>query len=153
MSGIDTKVAAASTPTSLQGASAAAALDAAGIKARFEEAAETLRALPLRARDRPQARLTRWPDVVHQAMLAYGWTAMRVRPPAPSPGAIDRLDETLSWLWALADDERRLVMARAFRLPWRRIEDLDGRSDRTLRTAHARALDVIAARLRCGDTP
>jgi hypothetical protein len=117
------------------------------IKARFEEAALALRALPLNARDRPQARLSRWPDVVHQAMLAYGWTEARVRPPAPSPAAIDRLDETLSWLWPLADDERRLVMARAFRLPWRRIEDLDGRSERTLRNVHARVLSAVVARL------
>jgi len=117
------------------------------IKARFEEAAGTLRALRLGARDRPQARLARWPDVVHQAMLAYGWSETRVRPPAPAPEAIDRLDETLAWLWPMADDERRLVMARAFRLPWRRIEDMDGRSERTLRTVHARALDAIAKRL------
>lgn len=115
------------------------------IKARFEEAAETLRALRLTARDRPSATLARWPDVVHQAMLAYGWAGARFRPPAPSPEAIDRLDETLSWLWPLADDERRLVMARAFRLPWRRLEDLDGRSERTLRAIHVRLLHRIAA--------
>jgi hypothetical protein len=116
------------------------------VKRRFEEAADTLRALRLTARDRPSARLARWPDVVHQAILAYGWSATRVRPPAPPPDAIDRLDETLGWLWPLADDERRLVMARAFRLPWRRIEDMDGRSERTLRNVHARVLKEIAAR-------
>jgi hypothetical protein len=115
------------------------------IKARFEEAAETLRALRLTTRDRPSATLARWPDVVHQAMLAYGWTGARARPPAPPPDAIDRLDRTLTWLWPLADDERRIVMARAFRLPWRRIEDLDGRSERTLRAIHARVLLRIAA--------
>lgn len=125
---------------------ATAPMTATGVKARFEEAAETMRALRLGSRDRPQARLlARWPDVVHQAMLAYGWTGAKVRPPAPSPAAIDRLDETLAWLWPLADDERRLVMARAFRLPWRRIEDLDGRSERTLRKVHATALEKIAA--------
>jgi hypothetical protein len=115
------------------------------IKARFEEAADTLRALRLTTRDRPSTTLTRWPDVVHQAMLAYGWTATRTRPPAPSPDAIDRLDRTLGWLWPLADDERRIVMARAFRLPWRRLEDLDGRSERTLRAVHTRLLHRIAA--------
>lgn len=131
----------AGTPGRMPGA----ALTAGDVKARFEEAATTLRALRLGARDRPQATLARWPDVVHQAMLAYGWSAARVRPPAPPPAAIDRLDETLSWLWPLAADERRLVMARAFRLPWRRIEDLDGRSERTLRNVHARVLRAISA--------
>jgi hypothetical protein len=123
----------------------AAALTATDIKGRFEEAADTLRALRVGARDRPGTRLTRWPDIVHQAILAYGWSGARVRPPAPSPEAIDRLDITLSWLWPLADEERRLVMARAFRIPWRRIEDLDGRSERTLRTIHAKVLERIAA--------
>jgi hypothetical protein len=117
------------------------------VKARFEEAADTLRALRLGARDRPQAHLSHWPDVVHQAMLAYGWNASRMRPPAPAPEAIDRLDETLAWLWPLAEDERRLIMARAFRLPWRRIEDLDGRAERTLRNVHGRVLSAIAMRL------
>jgi hypothetical protein len=118
---------------------------ATDIKARFEETADTLRALRLNGRDRPSTRLTHWPDIVHQAMLAYGWSGTKVRPPAPSPEAIDRLDVTLAWLWPLADDERRLVMARAFRIPWRRIEDLDGRSERTLRTVHGKVLERIAA--------
>jgi len=129
----------------------AQAVTAEQIRARFEEAAATLRGLRVGKRDRPEARLSRWPGIVHQAMLAYGWNDARMRPPAPSPEAIDRLDETLSWLWPLADDERRLVMARAFRLPWRRIEDLDGRSERTLRNLHARVLNAIA--LRAGNGP
>lgn len=126
---------------------ASSPLTADDVKRRFEEAAETLRALRLGARDRPMARLARWPDVVHQAMLAYGWSEARVRLPAPSPAAIDRLDETLLWLWPLADDERRLVMARAFRIPWPRIVELDGRSKPTLRTVHGRALAKIAVDL------
>jgi hypothetical protein len=121
-----------------------APLTADDVKRRFEEAAGVLRAVRLTARDRPQRLSARWPDVVHQAMLAYGWSEARVRPPRPSPAAIDRLDETLSWLWPLADDERRLVMARAFRIPWPRIADLDGRSKPTLRNAHGRALEKIA---------
>ncbi|MGE5537308.1 MAG: DUF6362 family protein [Gemmatimonas sp.] len=115
------------------------------VKARFEEAADTLRALRISPRDRPRPQLTVWPDVVHQAMLAYGWSDARVRPAAPSPDAIDRLDVTLTWLWPLDDGERRLVMARAFRLPWRRIEDLDGRSERTLRAIHRLVLTRIAS--------
>jgi Domain of unknown function (DUF6362) len=115
------------------------------IKARFEEAADTLRALRLGPRDKPSTRLTHWPDVVHQAILAYGWSAARVKPPAPSPEAIDRMDETLAWLWPLEDHERRLVMGRAFRLPWGRLAALDGRAARTLRYAHERILAGVAA--------
>ena len=120
------------------------------IKARFEEAADTLRALRLGPRDKPSTRHTHWPDVVHQAILAYGWSAARVRLPAPSPEAIYRLDETLAWLWPLAEDERRLVMGRAFRLPWGRLAGLEGRAARTLRYAHERILAGIAARVNAG---
>lgn len=35
-------------------------------------------------------------------------------------------------------------MARAFRIPWPRIAELDGRSERTLRTVHRRVLETIA---------
>ena len=125
-------------------------MNAAVIKARFEEAADTLRALRLGSRDKPSTRLTHWPDVVHQAILAYGWSAARVRLPAPAPEAIDRMDETRGWLWRLADDERRLVMGRAFRLPWGRLAELDGRAARTLRYAHERILKTIAARVSSG---
>lgn len=130
---------------------AVAAISAALVKARFAEAAETLRALRLSPRDKPSARLTHWPDVVHQAMLAYGWSAARVRLPAPAPDAIDRMDETLAWLWPLEDNERRLVMGRAFRLPWGRLAEMDGRAARTLRYAHERILAGIAARLNAGE--
>ena len=126
-------------------------MNAATIKTRFEEAADTLRALRLGPRDKPSTRLTHWPDVVHQAILAYGWSAARVRLPAPSPDAIDRMDETLGWLWPLTDDERRLVMGRAFRLPWGRLAGLDGRAARTLRYAHERVLKTIAARLNAAE--
>ena len=114
------------------------------VKARLAEAADTLRRLPSA---RIRARLTAWPDVVQSASTAYGYEAARTRPAAPTPEAISRMDETLAWLFWVENEGRRLLWARAMGVPWRRLEDLDGRSHVTLKRAHDRLLDEIARRL------
>ena len=119
------------------------------VKARLAEAADTLRRLPSA---RIRARLTAWPDVVQSAATAYGYEAARTRPAAPAPDAISRMDETLSWLFWIGNDEtgkagRRLLWARALGVPWRRLEDMDGRSHVTLKRVHDRLLGDIARRL------
>ncbi len=114
------------------------------VKARLAEAADTLRRLPSA---RIRARLTAWPDVVQSASTAYGYEAARTRPAAPTPEAISRMDETLGWLFWVENEGRRLLWARAMGVPWRRLEDLDGRSHVTLKRAHDRLLDEIARRL------
>ncbi len=119
--------------------------DEAGLRASLEEAAETLRRLPAGLR-RP--RLTSWPEVVRDsAGLLAPSSDRRVRPAAPTPGAIDRMDRTLLWLLACDDEARRLVWARACRVPWRRLEDLDGRSHVTLRKIVARGHGQILRHL------
>lgn len=111
----------------------------------LEEAAETLRRLPAGLR-RP--RLTSWPDVVRDSAGLLAPSAEgRARPAAPTPGAIDRMDRTLGWLLACDAEARRLVWARACRVPWRRLEDLDGRSHVTLRKIVARGHGQIRRHL------
>ena len=114
------------------------------VKARLAEAADTLRRLPSA---RIRAKLTAWPDVVQSASTAYGYEAAHTRPAAPSPEAISRMDETLAWLFWIETDGRRLLWARALGVPWRRLEDLDGRSHVTLKKLHDRLLGEIAQRL------
>jgi len=122
------------------------ASDEAGLRASLEEAAETLRRLPAGLR-RP--RLTSWPAVVRDsAGLLAPSSDRRTRPAAPTPGAIDRMDRALLWLLACDDEARRLVWARACRVPWRRLEDLDGRSHVTLRKIVARGHGQILQSLR-----
>lgn len=114
------------------------------VKARLAEAADTLRRLPSA---RIRAKLTAWPDVVQSAATAYGYEAAQTRPAAPSPEAISRMDETLGWLFWIENDGRRLLWARALGVPWRKLEDLDGRSHVTLKKLHDRLLGEIAQRL------
>lgn len=119
----------------------------ADIEARLEEAAKTLVALKLTIRDIPSRQLVRWPEVVQSALNAYGFTPQRPRVPAPQPAAIDRADETVQWLLWMTAEQRRVVWARACKVAWRKLEDLDGRSHTTLRKVRAAGLEAILARL------
>ena len=76
---------------------------------RLREAGDTVRRLP-----RPKGPAgygSGWPEVVRDAREAYGYTEAKVRPPAPSPGAIDRMDAVFDWFRFLADrpDEMRAM--------------------------------------------
>ncbi|MEE8124139.1 MAG: DUF6362 family protein [Alphaproteobacteria bacterium] len=117
------------------------------VRMRLEEAAETLKALRLSLRDVPSRRVTRWPDVVNDAVEAYGYGQAHVRPAAPSPAKISRADEAVQWLFWLSDEQRKIVWARACRITWRRLEDLDGRSHSALRKVFGAGIDVILKHL------
>ncbi len=121
--------------------------DRAAVKTRLEEAAETLRAMTLNCRDRPARVASGWPDVVRQSCEAYGYSEVRVRPPAPPPARISRADEAVTWLLWLTDAERRVSWARASGITWRRLEDIDGRSHVTLRKIQSSALECICKHL------
>ena len=109
----------------------------------LEEAADTLRRLP---KIYWKARLTYWPDVIKDAAASLEEPRKR-RPAAPSPQAIDRMDEVLTWLIPLSVEQRRLLWARACGVPWRHLADMDGRSHVTLRKIWQHTLQTIAERL------
>ncbi len=121
-----------------------AAPDLENTKTRLIEAADALRRLSMLG-IKPGGLRAQWPDVVHRVEEAYGWTAARMRPPRPSPAQITRMDEALRWLLWLDVDQRKVVWARCIGLSWRRIEDMDGRSIRTLQNLFAAALRCILA--------
>ena len=79
----------------------------AEIEARLEEAAKTLVALKLTIRDIPSRQMVRWPEVVRGSLDAFGFTPQRPRVAAPTPGAIDRADETVAWLLWMEAEQRR----------------------------------------------
>ena len=121
-------------------------MDDASLQAYLEDAAATLRALP---RDSLKAHLTSWPEVVRDSVsLLAASDRTRTRPPAPHPRAIDRMDEILSWLLACEEVERRILWARACKVPWRKLEALDGRSHTTLRQVAGRGLEKVRRHLR-----
>lgn len=103
----------------------------------LHEAAQTLKALP---RGVARAKLSSWPDVVRSVYEAYGYDTVTLRASPPSAAAISRLDNILAALLRLDAAERRLLWARACDIPWRRLEDMDGRSSVTLRKYYKNAL-------------
>ena len=98
-----------------------------------------------------------WPDVVRESFdqwVAYDRNAPpRLRLAAASIDAIGRLDETLGWLHWITDDQRKIVWGRACNLSWRRLEDMDGRCERTLKNRHQSAISVILQKLLKKDLP
>jgi hypothetical protein len=116
-------------------------------KARMTEAADALRRLSMHVL-KPSGLRAQWPDIVHRVEEAYGWSAERTRPARPTPAQITRMDEAIGWLLWLKEDERKVVWARATGMSWRRIEDMDGRSTRTLQNLFASALRRILSRRR-----
>ncbi len=121
--------------------------DAAAVKSRLEEAAETLKVMMLSSRDRPAGMGSGWPDIVQESCEVLGFSDVRVRPAAPPPARISRADEAVIWLLWLNDAERRVTWARASGITWRRLEDMDGRSHVTLRKILASALECICRHL------
>ena len=110
------------------------------VKAWIKEAADTLRRLP---KGYAKPRVTYWPDVVQTSIHSFGAARFENRLAAPSPRAIDRMERVLGWLFHCDDDARRIVWARACGVPWRRLEDIDGRSHVTLRKVADRGLRDI----------
>lgn len=129
----------------------------ADIIARLEEAGATLLAMRLSGGS-PASLKSAWPDVVHDASEAYGYTGEQVRPAFPASDAISRMDEALGWIPLIPPDRyvwRRVVGARALVSPrtarhlftWRRIGAVLGCEPRAVRYWHVQAIALIAASL------
>jgi len=114
------------------------------IEERLAQAAAILRRLPGAM---PRTQLTHWPAIIHSAAEAYGWNASQPRPIPPHPRDIQAMDQALEWLFWLGEGERKLVWARACRLPWRGLAAMDGRSHVTLRKVVQQAYQHIANQL------
>ena len=88
------------------------------VAARMEEAAETMKRLPMTGL-KPTGHVSSWPPILREFFEAYGWNDLEVRLGPPPADAISRMDETLQWLRWLDPDETRLVWLRAERVLWK----------------------------------
>lgn len=111
----------------------------------FIEAADTLKKMP---KDGIRNRLTYWPEVVRSSAEMFQMQQYARNTTAKaSPDAITRMDAVLTWLLPLDMEERRIILARACGVPWRKLEDMDGRSHTTLRKVQTLAFEKILKRL------
>ena len=108
---------------------------------RLVEAFDTLKRLPT-ARALPH--LVSWPDVVQETSRVFASHPKKI---PPSPAAIDRCEEVFGWLFRINRDARRLLWARAGRIPWRILAHEYGVSHMTLRKRHRESLKELAGTL------
>jgi hypothetical protein len=113
------------------------------VEERVLEAAEVLRKLPgLRS----QGYFSAWPDVLRSAreIARQEPKPMRV---LPSPQAISRMEEAITWSRFLEPEEAHLMWARADGMPWKHLCHRFGISRPTAHRRWEYALSVIAWRL------
>ena len=105
---------------------------------RLAEAADALERLPQGGVQGYTSRL-RWP---YEDAGRAG-----ARLPSPSPEAIDRMEQALTWLLWLEPEERRLVWLRAEGVPWKRVAHWLGIGRTTAWQRWTVALLKVATRL------
>lgn len=117
------------------------------VRARLAEAMAVLRRLPDDAASRPSTQLARWPDIVHDLAEAYGYG--RTRPvDRPTPAEIGRLDQTLPWLFLIANGQQRLaVIGVAMGLNLRVIARTFGCSHETVRQRERTGIAALVGAL------
>ncbi len=99
-------------------------------------AAQALKRLP--PERLPADTRSHWPAIIHDQRDAYGYeTATYSRLP-PTVEQVTALDKVCGWLWAIEPAQRRLVMARAGGMSWRRIMRQRRRSGDGIRHASLR---------------
>ena len=87
-------------------------MEMAQVITRLNEAASVLRQLPKGSRyEHPF--LASCPDYKSDPNTAYGYDDAKVKPPIPSPVAIQRMEEVLVWLQLVPVEYRRLLWFRA----------------------------------------
>ena len=118
------------------------------VETRIGEAVDTLARVPAPTMQR---NLTSWPEFIHDAREAYGYTDFRPPRATAAPDAITRMEETLDWLRWLPRDAQRILWSRASGLSWRKIARFAGKAPNTCRAWYLAALHYIAGRLNRGE--
>lgn len=125
----------------------------------FEQAGKTLQSMPARG-TRPSEYGNGWPDVVHDAGMAYGWTTDRIRPAYPSARDIARMDEVYAWIGLIPENQRllrRIVLLRSLvdpisdrhRFSWRKVGSTLGHDHKAAQRWHENAIVSILVALDC----
>jgi len=114
------------------------------VRDHLQNALATLKLMPLGRLDRPLRTKSSWGDF-HQAAVLSMASHRRLMLQKPSPEEINHMKQWLDALLDLPEGERRIVVARACRIPWRRLEEMDGRSHTTLRKVERLGLGKLCA--------
>lgn len=114
------------------------------VEDRVIEAAEVLRHMP---GPRLGGYFSTWPEIFRTFGDLVGQEPTPMRRPRPSPAAITRMEEAITWNRFLERDDAALMWARADGTPWKEICWRFGISRATANRRWEYALSVIAWRL------
>ena len=113
------------------------------VEARLSEAAFVLKRLP---EPRLRGYFSTWPEIIHSFADQVGQEPKRMRV-LPSPQAISRMEETLSWTVGLDPVDGKIVWLRAYGYRWREICRAVGLQRASAHHHWVYALCLIAHRL------
>ena len=102
-----------------------------------------LKLLPVTCHDLPGKARSSWPSHLRGGGIVFGGTRQVTRRKA-TPKEISHMEYWIEMVGRLEEEPRRIVLARAGRIPWRRLEEIDGRSHTTLRKIEKQGLEKIA---------
>jgi hypothetical protein len=114
------------------------------VAARFEEAASTGRRLPP---VRVQGYFNAWPAFVRKEWESFADRDYEYQPLPPTPGAVERMMQTMGWVQWLEVEQRHLVWMRAKHIEWRSICRRFGCDRSTAWRRWQRALEIVVRRL------
>lgn len=88
------------------------------VEARLGEAAAVLQRLPS---VQVRGYFNTWPDYMYEFADLVGQSPRQTSLPPPSPAAISRMEETLTWTIGLDPLDGKIVWMRAHNTPWKAI--------------------------------
>lgn len=124
---------------------------------RLEQAGATLMAMRTKS-PYPTGYRSGMPEVLREAIEAYGWSEAEVRPAVPSSAAIDAMDRTFGWLNLIPNHRhvlRRIVAARLLVSPitgkhlaqWKALAVTVRADYRAVQRWHSQGVAIIVAAL------
>ena len=114
------------------------------VEERVVDAADVLKQLPP---VRVRGYFSTWPEIQRSFGDLVGAEPVPMRRPLPSPSAISRMEEAITWNRFLERDDAQLMWARAEGMPWKHLCYRFGISRPTAHRRYDYALSVIVWRL------
>lgn len=115
------------------------------IKKRLRDAAEVIRRIP--KPNGPNGYANCWPDVVRNAVEAYGYEDSRANSPPPTNKEIDAAWEAVEWLNYLDIKGKKMLWAWANSTPIWRLAQWHGMSEGKLRRWRDQCCETIAEKI------
>ena len=119
------------------------------MRAHLRKAVKTLKTQPYRNGDKPRGVISSW-VLVDASDRGLGDNIPRHKQIKSTPKQISHMHYWVDQMLTLDEESRRIVMARAAGIAWRRLEEIDGRSHTTLRKVEKAALISMLGKIKEG---